>query len=124
MTKLSLNTSTAPSAQVIAQAMAETTVVDARGRSITLRKPGVLAQYRLIETLGDSASNETYVGMVLPLLYVGAVDGDAVPPFAKKSQVEALIQQLGEEGVATVMEGVREHFGTPDPEKTKAALGN
>jgi hypothetical protein len=122
--KVTFNESQTPSQQLVAQAVAEVSIIDSRGRAITLRKPGVLAQYRLVETLGESASNEVYVGMVLPLLYVGAIDGERVAPPAKKSQVEALIQQLDEHGVAAVMEGVRAHFGSPDPDATKAALGN
>jgi hypothetical protein len=62
--------------------------------------------------------------MVLPLLYVSAIDGDATLPFAKKSQVEALIQRLDEDGLAAVMRGVAENFGAPDPEAEKAKLGN
>ncbi|MGC5301786.1 hypothetical protein, partial [Escherichia coli] len=53
--------------ELIAAAAAEHTVTDASGRVITLRKPGILAQYRLIDALGNSARNEVYVGMVMPV---------------------------------------------------------
>lgn len=110
-----------PSEELVAAAKAEAEVLDARARVIKLRKPGVLAQYRLVETLGESASNQVYMSMVLPLIYVASIDG--VPTNARnKMQIEALIQQLDEEGIKAVMEGVQEHFGSPDPEADKASL--
>lgn len=123
MTTVTLNDT--PSQQLIAAAAASTAVADARGRSITLRKPGVLAQYRLIEALGDSAKNETYVAMVLPLIYVAEIDGEAVIPPTRKSEVEVLIQRLDEDGINAVLEGVRAAFGgAADPAADKAALKN
>ena len=127
MTKLNVNKTAAasPAAEIIAKSVSEVAITDAKGRSITLRKPGVLAQFRLIETLGgETASNSTYVRMVLPLIYVAAIDGESVPPFVKKSQVEALIQQLDEDGIAAVALGVDKHFGGQAPEDDKAKLGN
>lgn len=111
-----------PSEQLIKQASAEVTVTDAKGRVITLKKPGVLAQYRLIEILADSAKNEVYMGMVLPLIYVSAMDGDAVMQPSCKREVEALIQRLDEEGIAAVMEGVQVNFGRADADGDKEAL--
>jgi hypothetical protein len=110
-----------PSAELLAAAKQEAEVIDARARVIKLRKPGVLAQYRLVETLGESASNQVYMGMVLPLIYVASIDGAPVSA-RNKMQIEALIQQLDEDGIKAVMEGVTEHFGNPDPEADKAAL--
>ena len=131
MTKVTLNNNTAApapggsaTAQALAKATAGATITDARGRSLRLAKPGILAQYRLIEMLGTAAANDTYVQMVLPLLYVGAIDGDTEISMMTKRELEALIQRLDEDGVAAVMKGVAEHFGTPDPEVTKAALKN
>lgn len=85
-------------------------VTDAKGRVLTLKRPGVLAQFRLVEALGESAKNETYLGMVTPLLFLSAIDGDKVPPPAKKAEIEALIQRLDEDGVSAVMSGVLVNF--------------
>jgi len=113
-----------PSEQLVAKATAATIVHDTKGRAIELKKPGVLAQFRLIEALGDSAKNEVYTRMVLPLIYVASIDGDLVAPATRKSEIEALIQRLDEEGIAAVVNGVNEHFGQQDPEKAKADLKN
>jgi len=113
-----------PSEEVVAKAITEVNVIDASGRSITLKRPGVLAQFRLVEMLGDSASNQSYVGMVLPLIYVAAIDGDPVSRITTKVGLEGLIQRLDEEGVVAVAQGVQEHFGRQDTDKDAAALKN
>lgn len=113
-----------PTQQLVAEANASFEVEDKRGRKITLRKPGVLAQFRMIEALGESASNTTYVGMVLTLIFIAAIDGDAVVQPTSKRQVEALIQRLDDAGWEAVMTGVEQHFGKTDVEKDKEALKN
>lgn len=113
-----------PSQEVVAKAVTEVTVTDENGRSITLKKPGVLAQFRLVEMLGDSASNAAYVGMVLPLIYVTAIDGDAVSRITTKIGLDGLIQRLDEEGVVAVAKGVQANFGRQNPEEDAAALKN
>jgi hypothetical protein len=97
-------------------------ITDARGRTITIKKPGVLAQYRLIECLGDTAKNETYVSMVLPLIYVAAIDGEALPPIMRKSEVEALVQRLDEHGLAALMAGIEANFAAPNIVAPVAAI--
>lgn len=113
-----------PSAQLVAKAAATTECIDAAGRTITLKKPGVLAQFRLIEALGDTAKNEVYTSMVLPLIFVSAIDGDPVVPPTRKGEVEALIQRLDEDGIAAVVKAVQEHYGKSNPEADKATLKN
>ncbi|CAN7329363.1 hypothetical protein LJR084_001923 [Variovorax sp. LjRoot84] len=113
-----------PSAQVVKAANAEHVVVGG-GRRITLKRPGVLAQFKVVEMLGGAAaSNGVFMGMVFPILYVVAIDGDPVPRCTTRLELEALIQRLDEDGVAAVMNGVEEHWGNPDPEKDKAAVKN
>lgn len=111
-----------PSEQVIAKAGEEVSVTDSRGRVIRLKKPGVLAQYRMIEALGESAKNEVYTAMVLPLIFVTAIDSEIVYQPSTKREIEALIQMLDEEGISAVVSSVQSHFGATDPEADKAAL--
>jgi len=113
-----------PSEQLIAAAKAEAVVTDAKGRAITLRKPGVLAQFRLVEMLGDSATNQAFVGMCLPLIYVAAIDGEPVSRLTTRRELDALIQRLDEEGVVAVAEGVQQNFGKQDPKADEAAVKN
>lgn len=111
-----------PAQEVLIKANEESFVVDSLGRTIKLKKPGVLAQYRLIEALGDTAQNQTYMAMVMPLIYVAAVDDLAVNQPKSKMQIEALIQQLDEAGIQAIMEHVTKTYGNSDPEKDKEDL--
>jgi len=111
-----------PADEIVKAAQSEVQVTDSLGRVITLKKPGVLAQYRIVEVLGDSAKNEVYMGMVIPLIYVSAIDDDAIFQPSTKREVEALIQQLDEAGIAAIMKGIQESFGASDPEKDKDTL--
>lgn len=122
MTHPNVTINDTPSAQLVAQATRDADITDSTGRIIKLRKPGVLAQFRLIEAVGDSAKNEVYMAMVMPLLFVASIDGEDVEPIVRKSELEALINRLGDDGVAAVVGKVAELFGARDPEADKAAL--
>jgi hypothetical protein len=113
-----------PSAQLVAEALKETSVTDGRGRMITLKKPGVLAQFQIVKVMGETAKNEVYMAMIMPLLFISDIDGDAVHFPRTELEVDALIQRLDEDGVAAVMLKVQEVWGAPDPEKAKADLKN
>lgn len=115
-----------PSQVATMAANAEVTVEAIDGRMITLRRPGVLAQYKMIEMLGgNAAANSVFVNMVFPVTYVVAVNGEPVPNITTRPQLDALIQQLDEAGIKAVMEGVQANFGgMTDPEATKVAVKN
>ncbi|AST27079.1 hypothetical protein [Ralstonia pseudosolanacearum] len=98
------------------------TVTDAKGRSITLKRPALLAQFRLVEAAGDSATNAAYMNMIRPLLFVTAIDGEIAPPPTSKIQIEALIQRVGEEGYEAVAAALLAEMGTTTEEEEVAAL--
>jgi hypothetical protein len=104
-----------PSQQLIAEATREAVVKDKAGRSITLTRPGALAQFRIVKALGDLAANSTYMQMVFPLLFVTAIDGEATLFPRSDLEVEAIIQRLDEDGIAAVLSGVQAHFIPTDP---------
>ena len=87
-------------------------ITDAKGRGLKLRKPGMLAQYRLVGMLGKAADSETYLCMVSPLIYLYGIDEDTSIHFASVREMEGLITRLGEEGVEAVMLGVQKYFMT------------
>lgn len=120
--KLTMSPALTPSQQILAKAAESFTITDSKGRGIVLKKPGVLAQFRLVEALGDTASNQVYMRMVLPLIYVTEIDGQHATAPTKKIEIEALIQRLDEHGIAAVMDGVSQHFGESDPEADKTAI--
>ena len=101
---------------LIATAVKDVVVTDAKGRAIKLSKPNALAQFRLVKMLGSSAENGPYVSMVLPLIFVAEVDGEAIPFPRSEAQLEALILRLDDEGLAAVVEGVTANWGAVNPE--------
>jgi hypothetical protein len=112
-----------PAEQVIAAAIASASVRDERGRLIVLKRPGILAQFRIVEVAGESAKNEVYMRMILPLIFVTEIDGDPILQPANKIQLEALITRLDDPGIDAVMKGVKENWGQrDDPEGDKLAI--
>jgi len=99
-----------PSQEISKRASKTVAVVDARGRQIVLRKPTPLAQFRFVEMLGASANNERYFAMAFPILLVIKIDDEDVPAPVKKSELEALIKLLDEDGLAAIAEAVQKHF--------------
>ena len=82
------------------------------GKTVTLKRPNVLSQYRLVDALGDSAENRVYLGMCVPLLYVTAIDNDPVIQPRTKREIEGLIQRLDDEGLAAISKVISENFTT------------
>jgi hypothetical protein len=119
MTKFTINDT--PSEQVRALAE-EVTVTDSDGKRIGLKKPGVLAQFRMVKAMGADASNEIYAQMVMPLIFVTSIDDEPVLMPQNTLQIEALIARLDNSGIEAVMTGVRDNFATVSEEEAKAQL--
>lgn len=114
-----------PSEQLVKQADAAITIETPNGFKVTLKKPGVLSQFRLIRMLGDAAKNETYTNMLLPLTYVTAINGQVVNAANTERELEALIVRLDDEGVTAVMSNVVAHFGQAQaPEAVQEEIKN
>lgn len=97
------------------------TVTDARGRILALKRPNVLAQYRLVDALGDSAANRVYLAMCVPVLYLSAIDEQPVSQPSTKREIEALIQRLDDDGLKALNDAIVEHFSTSDQAEVTSA---
>lgn len=101
-----------PTQQMTEDANRAHVVVDSKGRRITLQKPGLLAQFRLVKIVGgDTAMNRVYMGMLLPVTFVVAIDDSPVPAPTTQAQLDALIQRLDEHGLSACAAGLQEHWG-------------
>lgn len=99
-----------PTEEIIKKSTGEVTIIDSNNRAIVLRKPNVLAQYKLVKVVGgDTAKNDIYMAMILPLIYVVSIDGAPVSINSEK-ELDAVILRLGEHGIEAVMKGLQEHF--------------
>lgn len=94
-------------AQEVAPVKADPTVVDARGRRLSIREPDILQESRLVRLMGDSSMNAAYMhGYVMPAVMVASIDGVAMPFPSTVLEVEAAIQVLGRDGMESVMSHV------------------
>lgn len=110
-----------PSEQIVKEAAKAVTAKDSRGREITLRKPGPLAKLRFFEAMGESSSNALWASVISPLMFVGAIDGDAVPTPTSKREIEALYQRLDEEGMEAITAALPGNFGITGGEADEEA---
>ncbi len=110
-----------PSETITRAAAAEQTVKDAAGRSYTLADPGVTAEYDLVLALGKAAENQTFLAMVMPLIYLKAIDGEAVIPPRTLNEVRALIQRIGRDGMKAISAGIEEYFLDDEAAETEKA---
>jgi hypothetical protein len=116
MTKVTIKPQEAmtPSETVVRAANEEFSAVDSLGRTIVLKKPGVLAQFDLIEALGDLSKNDVYRVMCIPAIYVVSIDGAIAPPPSNRMQMRALIGRLGEEGFVAINKAIKQHSPQED----------
>lgn len=103
-----------PSSRIVAEAATPLEVTDGAGRVLSVRRPGALDRLRLFKALGAGlAQNDRYVGYAMLAMCVSAIDGTPVPQPGNESQLEALIQRLGDDGMVAI-----------GRELAEAALGN
>lgn len=99
-------------------------VKDARGRVFELRKPSLLAQFDIYQAVGgEVASNQSWMLMFMPLLTIASIDGEPVAMPKNMIQARALINEVGDDGYAAVVDGLKEHFGE-NTEDLKAQVKN
>lgn len=92
-----------PGARLVAAAAAAPEVIDARGRRLVLRRMSMLDKLRLFKAAGPVlAQNAPWIGIALLACSVVAIDEVPVPPPSSEGQIEALVRQLGDEGIRAV----------------------
>jgi hypothetical protein len=92
-----------PQSRIVAAADAATTVTDALGRRLVLRRLGALEKLRLFKAVGPQlGQNEPYLAMALLACAVAAIDDLPLPAPANEAQIEMVVQKLGDEGLAAV----------------------
>ena len=103
MAKLRVHEGTTPSQEVIKAANATNVVTDARGRKIEVRKLKTLDRMRLFELVGaENSMNDRYLGYATLAFSVVGINGDALPRPDSKLALEALVQQLDDDGFEAV----------------------
>jgi hypothetical protein len=114
--------SQSPSAAVVRDENEPFSVTDSTGRVFVLKNPDVLAQFDLIEALGELAKNDVYRVMCIPAIYVVSIDGSPAPAPTNKLQMRALISRIGEAGFEAIRAGIKERFPTPKDDEEDEAV--
>ena len=111
-----------PSQAIVRESVRSFTVVDGRGRQLTLRRLTALDTLRLFKAAGPIlAQNEPWLSMAGLAFSILEIDGIPVPPPATESQIESLIDRLGDEGLRAIADTIRDEHEDPDP---KSNVGN
>jgi hypothetical protein len=94
------------------------TVTDARGRVIEIRKIKPLDRMQLMEIIGpDNSANDRYLGYATLAYCVTSIDKNPVGRLGSKLALEALVQELDDDGMNAVGKGMEDNFLTKDEGK-------
>ena len=98
--------------------MAET-VVDAKGRTITLRVVDPTFALSLAEAAGDASANQGFMRLAALYLLADDIDGMPVPFPQDKDQLYAVARMLGNDGVAALSGYMSGKGASKDTEQAK-----
>ena len=107
--------------------MDSVTVTDARNRSIEVRRIKTLDRMRILELIGsDNSANSHYLSFATLAYSVVSIDGMPVPTVRSKLALEAVVQQLDDDGFAAVADAFAKNFLPPalTEDEAKAAVKN
>jgi hypothetical protein len=109
-------------AQTIIHRVQETFVAtDKRGRKLLLRRLTALDTLRLFKAAGpDLSQNTSWLSMAGLAFSVLEIDGVPIPPPTTESQIENVVDLLGDDGLAAIADLLDES----QPEQTKEQVGN
>jgi hypothetical protein len=103
------------------------TVKDERGRSIEVRRIKTLDRMKLLELIGpDNSMNSHYLSFATLEYSVASIDGMPVASVRSKLALEAVVQQLDDDGFAAVADAFAKNFLPPaiTEDEAKAAVKN
>lgn len=110
-----------PSASIIAGALREVVVTDARGRKIKVRRLNALDRARLFKSIGPAqAANAPYLGMAMIVASATEVDGTPMLFPASDQQIEAAIARFDDDGMDAIATGLN-GIMNPKPDNEPSA---
>ncbi len=118
------NPGEAPSQTLLAAAQRSFELITPEGHAITLRRPAPLSRLDFAKAAGGTELNQLYLGEVMHLPYVAAIDGVAVATPTSDGELRALYARLGDDGNDAAQLAVLEHFLPPPAAEAEAQLKN
>ena len=111
-----------PSAYILKQAENVLETIDKGGRKLKVRRPAALDTLRLFKAAGPILSqNEAWLSLAAMAVAVVEMDGIPVPAPTTESQIESLVDRLGDDGISAVASILSEPVQKPDD---RAEVGN
>ncbi len=112
-----------PSQSIVSSASAVRTIEHA-GHRITLRRLNALDKLRLLKAAGpELAQNEPWLSVAMLASSVTAIDDVPVPQPTNERQIEAIVSQLGDEGLAAIADSLAAELVVTSESRT-ANAGN
>ncbi len=113
-----------PSEQIIKQVWQSVELRDAHGRQIKLRQLTALDTLRLLKAAGPHlAQNQPWLSLATLAYSVSEIDSVPVPIPATESQIEALVEKLGEDALTMIADYLDRNHGET-PAAVAASAGN
>jgi hypothetical protein len=111
-----------PSQTIMRQVASTDTVVDGKGRRLTIRRLTALDTLRLLKAAGPvMAQNEAWLAMAGLVFAVVEIDGVPVPAPVTETQIENLVDRLDDVG----LEAIAHHLkGNGASEMNETVVGN
>lgn len=92
-----------PTAAILSDASRLRDVVDETGRRLRLRPLTALDTLRLLKAAGPVlAQNQPWLSMAMLAVAVTEIDGVPIPVPTNEAQIEAIVERLGDSGLAAV----------------------
>ena len=92
-----------PTQSYIIAAHQTSDIIDATGRTLTIRRPTTLDRLRLFKAVGPALStNERYLGLAMLAFTVTAIDGVPVPQPSNEHQIESALDRLGDLAIEAI----------------------
>jgi hypothetical protein len=111
-----------PAQSIVHEAAVTKTVADKSGRRILLRRLTALDTLRLFKAAGPVlAQNEPWLSMAGLAFSVLEIDGVPIPAPTTETQIEGVIERLGDAGLAAVADTLKDE---PDQVEWQPQLGN
>jgi hypothetical protein len=111
-----------PTLAILALSARTVAVTDKRGRRFVIRRPTAIDTLRLFKAAGPVLSlNEPWLAMAGLAATVIEIDGIPVPAPFNEAQIEALIERLGDDGLAAIVDSVED---VSDDTAAESHVGN
>jgi hypothetical protein len=111
-----------PSQVIVSESARVFSIVDTKGRRLSVRRLTALDTLRLFKAAGPIlAQNESWLAMAGLAFAIMEIDGVPVPTPATEAQIEGLIDRLGDEGLAAIASTIEDESPVSE---TQANVGN